>query len=167
MPELGGPSEEDKRSVREFSHGLANDRVLAALEEQNGYLKSLQRDIQALKSDFQKVVNYMHDAESEVPEKMRRFIMYFHDVHDLQNLYHEQGLEVPKYILREVERCADRYRHLVEDLEKPGETFEKVRREMGNREGNRYDHTAMLPKQENKDETRSSTDGDVGTENGA
>lgn len=123
-----------------------NDELLAAV-------KNMARDIQALRSEITQIINYMHDAESEVPEKMRRFIMYFHDAHDLQNLYHEMGSQVPPWITREVERCADRFRHLVEDLEKPGETFEKVRRDMSHRPGNRYDHTKLLS-QEKPDETR-------------
>lgn len=143
---------------------MANDpqtfenRLIAALEEQTAFLKNIARDMQSVKSEFSKVVNYMHDAESEVPEKMRRFIMYFHDAHDLQNLYHEQGAMVPPWVTREVERCADRFRHLVEDLEKPGETFEKVRREMTNRPDNRYDHTRMLPKQEKSNEAGNGKD---------
>lgn len=116
----------------------------------NIYLQRIARDIQSLKSEMTKVVNYMHDAESEVPEKMRRFIMYFHDVHDLVGFYHEMGLEAPPWIQRETERCADRFRHLVEDLEQPGETFEKVRQEMSKRTGNRYDHTRLLAGQREK-----------------
>lgn len=112
------------------------------------YLKNIARDIQAIRSQLTQVLNAIHEAESEVPEKMRRFIMYFHDVHDLVNFYHELGLGVPEYIKRETERCADRFRHLVEDLEKPGETFDRVRREMSTRPGNRYDHTKLLTAQQ-------------------
>lgn len=111
------------------------------------YLQRIARDIQSIKSELSKAINFMHDAESEVPEKMRRFIMYFHDVHDLVNFYHELGQEPPHYIKSEAERCADRFRHLVEDLNQPGEIFEKVRREMANRPGNRYDHTKLLSKE--------------------
>lgn len=143
-----------------------DQRLLAALEDQTAYMKNIARDIQSIKSDLIKVLNYIHDAESEVPEKMRRFIMYFHDAHDLINLYHEQGLQIPDWVKREVERCADRYRHLVEDLEQPGETFEKVRREMTNRPGNYYDHSKLLPKMEKKDETRPSPNGVVGDQSG-
>lgn len=127
--------------------------ILGAIQEQTGLLKNLARDMQSVRTELAGVVNYMHDAESEVPEKMRRFIMYFHDVHDLVGFYHELGLQSPTWIVRETERCADRFRHLVEDLEKPGETFEKVRREMASRPGNRYDHTKLLVK-ESPNETR-------------
>lgn len=110
------------------------------------------RDIQDIKSLLTKVLNAITDAESEVPEKMRRFIMYFHDVHDIQTMYHTQGLDVPSWVQREVERCADRYRHMIEDLEAQGGAFEKVRRDMAGRTGNRYDHTKLLTK-ETTDET--------------
>lgn len=127
------------------------------------YLKNIARDIQQIKTTLHEVTNYMHDAESEVPEKMRRFIMYFHDVHDIQNLYHVAGIEVPPHVVREVERCADRFRHIVEDLERSGETFEKVRRDMANRPGNRYDHTKLLAKETQGEDNQRT----VGAESGA
>lgn len=108
------------------------------------FLQRIARDIAAIKGDLLQVINYMHEAESEVTEKMRRFIMYFHDIHDLINLYHELGLQVPDHVRREVERCADRLRHLIEDAEEPGATFEKVRRDMTQRPGNVYDHNKLL-----------------------
>lgn len=123
--------------------------LLAAILEQTAYIKNLARDIQTIRGELIKVVNYMHEAESEIPEKMRRFMMYFHDAHDMQNFYHEQGQQAPPWLIREVERGADRFRHLVEDLEKPGEAFEQVRREMAQRPDNRYDHTRYLPKEVN------------------
>lgn len=107
-------------------------------------LKNFQRDMRAIRLDMQKVINYMVDAEAEVPEKMRRFIMYYHDMHDIMNLYVEHGHEVPAYILREVERCDDRLRHILKDLHENGGTFDKVRRDMTERGGNRYDHTKLI-----------------------
>jgi len=88
----------------------------------------------------------MVDAESEIPEKMRRFIMYMHDVHDIVNLYHEGGQEAPQHVKREMERCDDRYRQLLQELHLDGGTFEKVRREMAKDPENRWEHTRFLPK---------------------
>lgn len=161
MPDSGisGPSESDyQRMNMSF-----NQRLLAAIEEQNGHLSRLARDMAAVRSDFMQVVNYIHEAESEVPERIRRFVTYYHDIHDVKYIYEEGGLDVPKHILREIERCDDRMRHITEDAAAAGGAFEKVRREMTKREGNRWDHGAMLPKQENGNETRSSPDGSVGT----
>jgi uncharacterized protein YydD (DUF2326 family) len=129
------------------------DKTMADESEQTAYLKNMARDIQTLKNNLLEVINYMHEAESEVPEKMRRFVMYFHDLHDIKYIYEEAGHVVPAYILREMERCDDRFRQLVEEANKPGGSFEKVRREMTKHEGNRWDHAAMLPKG-NSDETR-------------
>lgn len=143
-----------------------DQRFLAALEDQNAYLKNIARDIQTLKSELLQIINYMHDAESEVPEKTRRFVMYFHDLHDIKYIYDENGLTVPPYILREMERCDDRFRHITEDNNKAGGVFEKVRRDMTQREGNRWDHTALLPKQETTNETRPSTDSSLGNQSG-
>lgn len=116
-----------------------------ANDDQETYMKQMQQDIFAIKGMLIKVVNYMVEAESEIPEKMRRFIMYYHDVHDILALYHTQtGNEPPDYIKRELERCSDRYRHLLEDLYNDTGTFEQVRKEMTQREGNRYDYTHLL-----------------------
>jgi len=92
------------------------------------------------------VIKYMRDAESEIPERMRRFIMYMHDVHDIVNLYHENGQPPPQWVLREMERCDDRYRQILDEMHKDGGTFEKVRREMAKDPLNRWDHTRQLAK---------------------
>jgi hypothetical protein len=116
-------------------------------------LANLARDMRAILLEIREVTRYMKDAESEIPEKARRFIMYYHDVHDIVWLYHENGQEPPDYLRKELERCSDRYRHIVEDLFGEDGTFERVRQEMTKRGGNRYDHSRILPKQEVVNET--------------
>ena len=114
------------------------------------YLREIARDMREVVLMLREVTHYIKEAESEIPEKIRRFIMYFHDVHDLKSLYHESGIEPPAYIMREIERCADRYRHILEDLFADTGTFEKVRQEMTQRGGNVYDYSHQLfkPKEE-------------------
>ncbi|MGH7239315.1 MAG: hypothetical protein ACREHG_04520, partial [Candidatus Saccharimonadales bacterium] len=75
-----------------------------------------------------------------------------HDVHDVMNLYHEQGHEPPDYIKREVERCDDRYRQILTQLHTDGGAFEKVRAEMAGDKANRYDHTRLLTKSLRQDQ---------------
>lgn len=114
----------------------------------------ISRDIQQIRSQLQEVLNSIKEAESEVPEKMRRFVMYMHDLHDIKYIYEEAGLTVPAHVLREMERCDDRFRHLVEDgVKDDGGWINKVREDMTQREGNRWDHSRILPKQEKPDET--------------
>ena len=123
-------------------------------EEALIYLKDTARDTRELLLHIREVVKYMKDAETEVPEKMRRFLMFFHDIHDLRDLYHQGGQEPPVYIRREIEKCDDRLRHLLEDAYKEGGHFEKIRQEMSMRSGNRYDHTVLITKPtENANET--------------
>jgi uncharacterized NAD(P)/FAD-binding protein YdhS len=121
------------------------ERLTSAIEEMNAYLKNASGFLQVIKAMVGEVVVYMKDAESEVPEKMRRFIMYMHDVHDVMNMYVEHGLPVPDYILREAERCDDRYRHLLKEGHTDGGWIEKVRREMSKEKGNRWNHSRLLP----------------------
>jgi len=116
-------------------------------EDSEAHLKNMARDIQALRSMLTEVVNYMKEAESEIPEKMRRFMMYFHDVHDIKYMYEEHGQPPPTHVVREIERCDDRYRHLLDDLHLDSGAFEKVRQDMTKRAGNRWDHSRLLPKE--------------------
>jgi len=110
------------------------------------YLERCSRELTLIRQQMSKVISYIIDAESEIPEKMRRFIMYMHDVHDIVNLYHEMGQEAPQHVRREMERCDDRYRQLLQELHLDGGTFEKVRREMAKDPENRWDHTRLLTK---------------------
>lgn len=104
------------------------------------------RELTTIRSQLNKVLFAIHEAEAEVPEKMRRFIMYMHDMHDVKNLYDEHGLAVPSHVLRECERCDDRLRQLLTGLHTEGGAFEKVRREMAEDPENRWDHTRQLTK---------------------
>jgi uncharacterized protein YydD (DUF2326 family) len=109
-------------------------------------LKVIARELVKIRELVSKVVNAIHEAETEVPEKMRRFVMYMHDVHDIANMYRELGIDVPEYVSRELERCDDRYRQLLEELHTDGGIFEKVRREMAKDTKNKWDHTRLLTK---------------------
>lgn len=121
------------------------------------YLKRIAEDMKMIRGMMTTVVTYMRDAESEVSEKMRRFIMYMHDVHDVSYMYEERGVPVPEWIKREMERCDDRYRQLLTEAHTDGGIFEKVRREMAKDPENRWDHTRTLaPPKEKPDETRTS-----------
>lgn len=122
-------------------------------DEPAAVFKDIARDIRELLLLVREVVKYMKEAESEVPEKMRRFIMYMHDVHDVAYMYEERGLAVPPHVLREMERCDDRYRHLIDDASIDLGWLERVRSEMTQRQGNRWDHSRLLPKKEPTNET--------------
>lgn len=110
------------------------------------YLERISKEMKQIREMMAKVINYMVDAESEIPEKMRRFIMYMHDVHDVMNMYQEHGQEPPEHVKAEARRCDDRYRQLLKELHLDGGTFEKVRREMAEDPENRWDHTRQLTK---------------------
>lgn len=109
-------------------------------------LANQRQEMTAIRKDFVKVVNYMHDAESEVPEKMRRFMMYMHDLNDITYLYDERGIPCPPHLNRELERCHDRLRQLLKDLHGEGNAFEKIRREMAEDPENLYDHIKRIAK---------------------
>ena len=115
-------------------------------EDFEAHIKDLARDMRAVLLEIREVTRYMKEAESEVPEKVRRFIMYYHDVHDIKNLYEEHGQKPPTYILKEIERCSDRFRHILEEMYSLDEqgAFERVRQDMAKYDGNRYDYSRQL-----------------------
>ena len=108
------------------------------------YLKRIAEDIKIIRQQMTDAVRYMREAESEVPEKMRRFVMYWHDLHDIINIFEGRGNPPPDYIRKEMERCDDRFRQLLTEAHTDGGTFEKVRREMVKDENNRWDHTRAI-----------------------
>lgn len=118
---------------------MSDSDLIVALARQSQELKTI-REL------LSKVANALIEAEAEIPEKMRRFALYMHAVHDIIYMYEEHGHPVPSYVHREVERCDDRYRQLLNELHLDGGTFEKVRREMAKDPENRWDHTRLLDK---------------------
>jgi hypothetical protein len=106
----------------------------------------ISRELITIRRGLTEVISYMRDAESEVSEKMRRFIMYMHDLHDVTFIYESRGQPAPEHVVREMERCDDRYRQLLEEAHSEGGTFEKVRRKMAADPRNRWDHTRQLSK---------------------
>ena len=131
------------------------NRMEEIMERQLVLLERMARDQKTLLELTSRYVNAQDRAESEVPESVRRFVTYMHDVHDVTYMYEQRGLVIPEWILREMERCDDRYRQILEKLHSQGEAFEKIRRQMASDPLNRWDHTRLLdsPK-ENGNETR-------------
>jgi hypothetical protein len=134
-------------------------------EEVNGVEERLDKMIVLLERNafeqkriYEQIQKFVHamveKAETEIPEFMRRFANYMHDMHDIKYMYEDVGASVPAHILRECERLDDRYRQLVTELHADGGAFEKVRREMAKDPANRWDHTKFLePPKENGNET--------------
>ncbi len=115
------------------------------------YLERIANEMKTIRQLLTKVVFSISEAESEVPEKMRRFMNYMHDVHDIKYMYEELGHTVPQHHLREMERCDDRFRQLLDQQHAEGGTFNKVRRDMASDPLNRWNHTRLLDKpQEDK-----------------
>ena len=118
-------------------------------------LQRIARELTTIRLQTTQVVGYIRDAESDMPERYRRFVNAFHDVHDIKYMYEEHGQDVPEYVLSEIRRMDDRYRQILKELNAEGGAFNKVRRAMAADPENRYNHTKQLEKpKENKDEFR-------------
>ena len=123
------------------------------------HLGRIARELKTIRELCNVAVVYLRDAESEIPEKYRRFVNAFHDVHHIGWVYEEKGHPIPEHVRMELQRLDDRYRQIISELNAAGGTFDKVRREMASDPMNRWDHTKALPGpthqvKEKKDETR-------------
>jgi len=126
---------------------------MAELDEVLAELKNIRREAAILRQLVGEALAALREAETEVPESMRRFITYMHDLHDVCYMYESRGQPAPRHVTEEMERCDDRYRQLLKKHNTDGGTFEKVRREMAKDSENRWDHTRLLTKPEGtKDE---------------
>ena len=109
-------------------------------------LLRIAQELKDIRQLVTKAVNAMHEAEGEIPEKMRRFTSYYHDIVHIKGEYLSLGIPSPLHIDREMERCDDRFRQLLTEQHTDGGTFEKVRRVMAEDPENRWDHTRLLSK---------------------
>jgi thioesterase domain-containing protein len=108
------------------------------------YLAQIAKDMAVTRDLISKYVNAQHEAESEIPEKLRRFVTYWHAIHNIVNIYEERGNHPPMFLKQEMERCDDRFRQLLEEAHTDGNVFEQVRRKMTDDPNNRWDHTRAI-----------------------
>ena len=109
-------------------------------------LLRIAQELKDIRQLVTKAVNAMHEAEGEIPEKMRRFTSYYHDIVHIKGEYLSLGIPSPPHVDREMERCDDRFRQLLTEQHTDGGAFEKVRRVMAEDPENRWDHTRLLSK---------------------
>lgn len=107
-------------------------------------LLQIAQELKTIRKNTSKAIFAMHEAEAEIPERMRRFANYYHDIVHIKGEYISIGIPAPKHIDEEMERCHDRFRQLLDQSHTDGGAFEKVRREMADDPLNRYDHTRQL-----------------------
>jgi hypothetical protein len=114
-------------------------------------LLRIAQELGTIRKGMTSVLSYIRDAEADIPEKYRRFVNAFHDIHDIKYMYEEHGSEVPEYILSEIRRMDDRYRQILKEYNVEGGAFNKIRREMAADPDNRWDHTRHLPPPKEKE----------------
>jgi hypothetical protein len=102
------------------------------------------RELTTLRKQNTELLRFYRDAETEVPESLRRFANYFHDIHDIKFMYEEHGVRPPQHVVDEIERLDDRYRQILKAHNTDGGAIEKIRREMAADVENRYNHTKEL-----------------------
>ena len=107
-------------------------------------LADIRRELATIRSLLSEGIRFLRDAESEIPERIRRFTHHMHSIHDIKYMYEDVGVAGPPHVMREVERLDDRWRQLLAEENAEGGAFSKVRREMATDPKNRYDHTRLL-----------------------
>jgi hypothetical protein len=125
---------------------MAEDEIDIDKATDRDLLLRIARELRTIRENTGKALFAMHEAEAEVPEKMRRFANYFHDIVHIKGEYVTLGIQPPKWLDEEMERCHDRMRQALVELHTDGGAFEKVRRNMASDPLNRYDHTRQLAK---------------------
>lgn len=108
-------------------------------------LTEIRRELTTLRQLMSEGIRYLRDAETEIPERIRRFSHHMHSIHDIKYMYEELGVAVPDHIKEELQRVDDRFRQLLAEEYAEGGTFSRVRREMATDTNNRFDHTRALP----------------------
>lgn len=122
----------------------------ASSEDEVAWRRNVLQELKSIRQLNSEMTRFMRDAESEVPESYRRFVNAFHDIHDIKYMNEEHGVDPPPYVLREIERMYDRLRQILEESNAEGGAFNKIRRQMASDPLNRYDHTKLLTKPEEK-----------------
>lgn len=102
------------------------------------------RELVLIRKQNTELVGFMRDAETEVPESLRRFANYMHDIHDIRYMYEEAGIPFPQHVKDELQRCDDRYRQILQGHNTDGGAIDKIRREMAADPENNWDHTRQL-----------------------
>jgi hypothetical protein len=102
------------------------------------------RELVTIRKNGTELLSFYRDAEAEVPESLRRFANYFHDLHDIKYMYEEHGTTPPKHVLEEIERLDDRYRQILKAHNTDGGAIEKIRAMMADDPENRYKHKREL-----------------------
>jgi hypothetical protein len=120
------------------------DFKLGPLVTERDLLFRIARELTQLRQQNTELLSFYRNAETEVPESLRRFANYMHDVHDIKYMYEEHGSKPPQHILDELERLDDRYRQILKAHNTDGGAIEKIRREMADDPENRYKHKKEL-----------------------
>ncbi len=108
-------------------------------------LAEIRRELGTIRHLLSEGIRYLRDAESEIPERIRRFSHHMHSIHDIKYMYEELGVPIPDHLKEELQRVDDRFRQLLAEENAEGGTFSKVRREMATDPKNRFEHTRQLP----------------------
>ena len=124
---------------------MADDDDLKSLSERDLLLRIAQ-ELKLLRQHSTTFIMALRDAESEIPEKLRRFMNYCHDIHAMKFMYEEVGHAAPDWVMRELERVDDRYRQIMSEMKAEGGAINKVLRTMAEDPENRWDHTRLLGK---------------------
>lgn len=124
---------------------MTDDDDLKSLS-QGDLLLRIAQELKLLRQHSTTFIMALRDAESEIPEKLRRFMNYCHDIHAMKFMYEEVGHQAPPWVMRELERVDDRYKQIMTEMKAEGGPINKVIREMSKDPTNRWDHMKQLPK---------------------
>lgn len=88
------------------------------------------KELQSLNAGLRTAITALEKAESEIPEHMRRFMMYMHDLVHVRWAYEEKGIMIPPYIDEAIEYAHDRLRVLIDRENQQGGAFDRGRQDL-------------------------------------
>ena len=104
------------------------------------YQHDMLKELKEINRKLDMLFGVIGEAEKEIPEYARRFVMYFHDLAHIRWVYEEKGMSIPRHIDHEIERCHDRYKKILERENNQGGAFQRIAEEMASEGGTQYLH---------------------------
>lgn len=101
-------------------------------------------ELKSINAKLTAVMVYMHQAEREVPEYLRRMSMYYNDLFHSKILWESHGQQMPQFLKDEVDRVHHRLEEcILEETSQGGKFYEHKRR--FEREGKTFAKRRAVP----------------------
>ena len=86
-------------------------------------------ELKSINAKLDAVLLYIHRAEKEVPEYLRRLSMYYNDLFHSKILWESHGQQMPQFLKDEVDRVHHRMEEcILEESSQGGKFYDHIKR---------------------------------------